>query len=106
MSSEVKSVQSALSDLLTTSAMHGTFSCPSTNRGLILTNSSEKRFDERAQCLANQYSQYSLYGKKCKCLSFFTEIMTYVESVPNGPSCLMFFVSTTEVVQASRKASD
>ena len=32
----VKSVQSALSDLLTTSAMHGTFSCPSTKRGLIL----------------------------------------------------------------------
>ena len=36
MSSEVKSVQSALSDPLTTSATHGTFSCPSTNRGLIL----------------------------------------------------------------------
>ena len=32
----VKSVQSALSDLLTTSATHGTFSCPSTKRGLIL----------------------------------------------------------------------
>ena len=33
---QVKSVQSALGDLLTTSAMHGTFSCPSTKRGLIL----------------------------------------------------------------------
>ena len=32
----VKSVQSALSDLLTTSAMHGTFSRPSKKRGLIL----------------------------------------------------------------------
>ena len=31
-----KSVQSALSDLLTTSATHGTFSRPSTKRGLIL----------------------------------------------------------------------
>ena len=33
----VKSVQSALSDLLTTSATHGTFSRPSMKRGLILT---------------------------------------------------------------------
>ena len=33
---DVKSVQSALSDLLTTSATHGTFSRPSTKRGLIL----------------------------------------------------------------------
>ena len=33
---ELKSVQSALSDLLTTSATHGTFSRPSTKRGLIL----------------------------------------------------------------------
>ena len=33
--SQVKSVQSALSDLLTTSATHGTFSRPSTKRGLI-----------------------------------------------------------------------
>ena len=32
----VKSVQSALSDLLTTSATHGTFSRPNTKRGLIL----------------------------------------------------------------------
>ena len=32
----VKSVQSALSDLLTTSATHGTFSRPSTKRGPIL----------------------------------------------------------------------
>ena len=32
---EVKSVQSALSDLLTTSATHGTFSRPSRKRGLI-----------------------------------------------------------------------
>ena len=32
----IKSVQSALSDLLTTSASHGTFSHPSTKRGLIL----------------------------------------------------------------------
>ena len=33
----LKSVQSALSDLLlTTSAMHGTFSRPNTKRGLIL----------------------------------------------------------------------
>ena len=32
----LKSVQSALSDLLTTSATHGTFSRPSTRRGLIL----------------------------------------------------------------------
>ena len=32
----VKSVQSALSDLLTTSATHGTFSRPSTKCGLIL----------------------------------------------------------------------
>ena len=32
----VESVQSALSDLLTTSATHGTFSRPSTKRGLIL----------------------------------------------------------------------
>ena len=32
----VKSVQSALSDLLTTSATHGTFSRPSTRHGLIL----------------------------------------------------------------------
>ena len=32
----VKSVQSALSDLLTTSATHSTFSRPSTKRGLIL----------------------------------------------------------------------
>ena len=32
----VKSVQSALSDLLTTSATHGTFSRPSTKRGFIL----------------------------------------------------------------------
>ena len=32
----VKSVQSALSDLLITSATHGTFSRPSTKRGLIL----------------------------------------------------------------------
>ena len=32
----VKSVQSALSDLLTTSTTHGTFSRPSTKRGLIL----------------------------------------------------------------------
>ena len=32
----VKSVQSALSDLLTISATHGTFSRPSTKRGLIL----------------------------------------------------------------------
>ena len=32
----VKSVQSALSDLLTTSATHGTFSRSSTKRGLIL----------------------------------------------------------------------
>ena len=31
----VKSVQSALSDLLTTSATHGTFSRPDTKRGLI-----------------------------------------------------------------------
>ena len=31
----VKSVQSALSDLLTTSATYGTFSRPSTKRGLI-----------------------------------------------------------------------
>ena len=35
-STEVKSVQSALSDLLTTSATYGTFSRPSTKRGLIL----------------------------------------------------------------------
>ena len=34
--SHLKSVQSALSDLLTTSATHGTFSRPSTKRGLIL----------------------------------------------------------------------
>ena len=33
---QVKSVQSALSDLLSTSATHGTFSSPSTKRGLIL----------------------------------------------------------------------
>ena len=33
----LKSVQSALSDLLTTSATHGTFSRPSTKLGLILT---------------------------------------------------------------------
>ena len=33
---DVKSVQSALSDLLTTSATHGTFSRPSTKCGLIL----------------------------------------------------------------------
>ena len=32
----LKSVQSALSDLLTTSVTHGTFSRPSTKRGLIL----------------------------------------------------------------------
>ena len=32
----VKSVQSALSDLFTTSATHGTFSRPSTKRGLVL----------------------------------------------------------------------
>ena len=32
----IKSVQSALSDLLTTSATHGTFSRPSTKRGLTL----------------------------------------------------------------------
>ena len=32
---KIKSVQSALSDLLTTSATHGTFSRPSTKRGLI-----------------------------------------------------------------------
>ena len=32
----IKSVQSALSDLLTASATHGTFSRPSTKRGLIL----------------------------------------------------------------------
>ena len=32
----LKSVQSALSDLLTTSATHGTFSRPSTKRGLTL----------------------------------------------------------------------
>ena len=32
----VKSVQSALSDLLTASATHGTFSRPSAKRGLIL----------------------------------------------------------------------
>ena len=32
----VKSVQSALSDLLTTSATDGTFSCPSRKRALIL----------------------------------------------------------------------
>ena len=32
----VKSVQSALSNLLTTSAKHSTFSGPSTKRGLIL----------------------------------------------------------------------
>ena len=32
----LKSVQSALSDLLTTSATHGTFSRPSMKRGLIL----------------------------------------------------------------------
>ena len=32
----IKSVQSALSDLLTTSATHGTFSRPSTKRGFIL----------------------------------------------------------------------
>ena len=36
MSQTLKSVQSALSDLLTTSAMHGTFSRSSTKRGLIL----------------------------------------------------------------------
>ena len=35
-SSLLKSVQSALSDLLTTSATHGTFSRPSTKHGLIL----------------------------------------------------------------------
>ena len=34
-SSTIKSVQSALSDLLTTSATHGTFSRPSMKRGLI-----------------------------------------------------------------------
>ena len=34
-SKALKSVQSALSDLLTTSATHGTFSRPSTKRGLI-----------------------------------------------------------------------
>ena len=33
---QLKSVQSALSDLLSTSATHGTFSRPSTKRGLIL----------------------------------------------------------------------
>ena len=33
---KLKSVQSALSDLLTTSATHGTFSRRSTKRGLIL----------------------------------------------------------------------
>ena len=33
---QVKSVQSALSDLLTTSTTDGTFSRPSTKRGLIL----------------------------------------------------------------------
>ena len=33
---QLKSVESALSDLLTTSATHGTFSRPSTMRGLIL----------------------------------------------------------------------
>ena len=32
----LKSVQSALSNLLTTSVTHGTFSGPSTKRGLIL----------------------------------------------------------------------
>ena len=36
ISRNVKSVQSALSNLLTTSATHGTFSRPSTKRGLIL----------------------------------------------------------------------
>ena len=36
VSVQLKSVQSALSDLLTTSATHGTFSRPSTKRGLIL----------------------------------------------------------------------
>ena len=35
-STNIKSVQSALSDLLTPSATHGTFSRPSTKRGLIL----------------------------------------------------------------------
>ena len=35
ISIHVKFVQSALSDLLTTSATHGTFSRPSTKRGLI-----------------------------------------------------------------------
>ena len=35
--SSLKSVQSALSDLLTTSATHGTFSRPSTKHGLIST---------------------------------------------------------------------
>ena len=33
---KVKSIQSALSDLLTTSAAHGMFSRPSTKHGLIL----------------------------------------------------------------------
>ena len=36
MARQLKSVQSALNDLLTTSATHGTFSRPSTKRGLIL----------------------------------------------------------------------
>ena len=35
LNAKLKSVQSALSDLLTTSAMHGTFSRPSMKRGLI-----------------------------------------------------------------------
>ena len=36
MKGRIKSVQSALSNLLPTSATHGTFSRPSTKRGLIL----------------------------------------------------------------------
>ena len=36
MKTSLKSVQSALSDLLTTSATHDTFCLPSTKRGLIL----------------------------------------------------------------------
>ena len=72
---EVKSVQSALSDLLTTSAMHGTFSSPSTKRGLILIglelNTSVRESFERGgvngELFLGSYFKASYFGELFLC---------------------------------------
>ena len=80
----VKSVQSALSDLLTTSATHGTFSRPSTKRGLTLidlelnTNARELLLIISSESVNMSVSlSHNHKIEKCKSIVFFRQYRRY-----------------------------